>query len=55
MREYPNVPRAIGAVLSAKMATMRELEDLGLEDVYDMLEVMTVDAQNAALTRSREA
>lgn len=53
-RDYPNVPRSIGAVLSSRMATMRELDELGLEDVYDMLEVLTVDAQNAEIMRRRE-
>ena len=44
---YPNVPQTIGAVLSSRMATMVELETvLGLEDLYNMLEVIAVDAFN---------
>jgi len=37
--EYKNVPMTIGLALSAKMATLNELQTVyGLEDVYDMLE-----------------
>jgi hypothetical protein len=42
-----NVPRTIGAVLSSRLATMAELETLlGMEDVYDLLEIIAIDAHN---------
>lgn len=41
------MPRSIGAVLSARMATLTELSTtLGVEDVYDLLEVIAIDAHN---------
>lgn len=54
LADYPNVSRVIGAVVSAKMATMRELdENYSLEDVYDMLEVVAVDAHNRRIVDKR--
>ena len=45
--EYANVPRTIGMVVSHKMATLNELQTVyGLEDVYDMIEVILVDNHN---------
>jgi len=42
----------IGLVLSAKMATLHELQTIyDLEDVYDMLEIASVDAHNQNLAR----
>ncbi len=47
---YPNVPKAIGAVISKGFATLHELDTVyGSEDLYSMLEIITVDAHNAAL------
>lgn len=44
---YKNVPQSIGVVMSQKMATLHELQTVyGIEDVYDMLEVLNVDAHN---------
>lgn len=48
--EYANVPRTIGAVMSHRMASLHELQTVySLEDVYDMLEVLNVDAHNQDL------
>lgn len=45
--EYRNVSAAIGQVLSTRMATLHELDTVyGVEDVYDMLEVVSIDAHN---------
>lgn len=45
--DYPNVPGSIGAVISSGKATLVELKTvLGLEDVYDLLEIISVDAHN---------
>ena len=42
-----NVPRVIGVVLSSRIATMTELTTtLGAHDLYDLLEVLAVDAHN---------
>jgi hypothetical protein len=44
------VPRAIGAVLSRRLATLHELETVyGAEDLQEMLEVIVVDAYNQQL------
>ena len=45
--DYPNLPRTIGAALSSRMASLRELQEFySIGDVYDMLEVVSVDAHN---------
>lgn len=45
--DYPNVPRVIGTVLSAGKASAADLsETLSLEDVYDLVEIIAVDAHN---------
>lgn len=50
-----NVPRAIGAVLSSRMATIVELDTvLSMEDVYDMLEIIMVDAHNKQIAEKSE-
>lgn len=47
MVEYANLPRHIGAVISAKLATLHECDTVyGVEDIYLMLEVLSVDAHN---------
>lgn len=44
---YRNVPKTIGSVLSSGKASMYELgAHLGLEDMWDLLEVISVDAHN---------
>ena len=48
--DYQNVPRPLATVLSSKMATLADLGTiLGTEDLYDLLEVINVDAHNRAL------
>ena len=45
--EYLNVPRSIGAVISADKATLRELQEYySIRDVYSMLEIISIDAHN---------
>lgn len=47
LREYQNVPRTIGAVISLRMATLHELQTVyGVRDLYDMLEIAAVDGHN---------
>jgi hypothetical protein len=41
------VPRPIGAVVSRGLASLHELDTVyGTPDLYDMLEIITVDAHN---------
>jgi len=45
--EYANVPRTIATVISAGKATLHELDTVyGIEDLWSMLEVITVDNHN---------
>jgi hypothetical protein len=44
---YTNLPKSIGTVVSRRMATLHELQTVyGAEDLYNMLEIMVVDAYN---------
>jgi hypothetical protein len=50
----PNVPRTIHAVISGEKATLQELGTVyGLEDLYDMLEIIIVDAHNHKILSKR--
>jgi hypothetical protein len=41
------LPRSIGAIVSRRLATLHELQTVyGAEDLYDLLEVIAVDAHN---------
>ena len=47
MLQYPNMPQILGTVISHGKATLHELDTVyGLEDVYLMLDIIKVDAQN---------
>jgi hypothetical protein len=47
---YINVPQTIGAIVSSRLATLTELDTvLGIEDLYDLLEVLSVDTYNKNL------
>ena len=44
---YPNIGRAIGAVLSSRIASLAELDTVyGTEDVWTLLEIVSIDAHN---------
>lgn len=50
-----NVPPVIGTLLARRMVTLHELDTVyGTKDVYDMLEVITVDDYNNALANKQE-
>lgn len=50
--EYVNIPPVIGTVISSRMATIVELTTvMGAEDVYDILEVLTIDGYNRRLAQ----
>ncbi len=45
--EYANIPSVVASVISAGKATLHELQTIyGLEDLYDMLEIVIVDNYN---------
>jgi hypothetical protein len=47
--KYANIPRLIAILVSNRMATLRELDTLyGLEDAYDLIEILVVDSHNKA-------
>jgi 4-diphosphocytidyl-2C-methyl-D-erythritol kinase len=44
---YANVPDPVGCVVGSRLATYHELATVyGLEDMYDLLEIVQVDARN---------
>lgn len=46
------MPGVIGALVSARIATLAELQSVyGVEDAYDLLELLTVDASNQRIAR----
>lgn len=45
----------MGAVLSARLATLHELQTIyGLEDLYNLAEVVIIDVYNRRLERKRQ-
>jgi len=49
---YPNLPQTIGSVVSAKLATLGELQTIySLEDVYNLMEVLSTDSANEERAR----
>ena len=41
------MPRTIGSLISHRLATPHELETIyGIEDMYDMLEIIIIDSYN---------
>lgn len=53
--QYANVPRTVAVALSARLATLHELDSVyGIEDLYDLLEVHAVDAHNRNVLAARE-
>jgi hypothetical protein len=45
--DYANVPRAVGMVISRRLATLHELDTVyGSEDMWDLIEIAIVDTHN---------
>lgn len=45
--DYVNVPTILGMIVSGGLASLHELQTFyGLEDVYDMAEILLVDSHN---------
>jgi len=52
--EYANVSGAIASVVVARVATLHELQTVyGVEDLYDLLEIASVETYNKALARQQ--
>jgi len=50
LAEYVNVPRTLGAVISAGRATLHELDTVyGCADLWDLLEIVSIDNHNQAI------
>ncbi|NBW08593.1 MAG: hypothetical protein EBR82_11270 [Caulobacteraceae bacterium] len=50
---YVNVPGLIAVVVSSKLATLYELQTIyGLQDAYDLLEIIRVDGHNARVSNA---
>ncbi|MHC5174351.1 transcription elongation factor GreA [Serratia rhizosphaerae] len=48
MVEYTNVPHTIATVISSGKATKAELDSVyGVQDLWDLLEIIQVDAHNS--------
>lgn len=49
------MPPYIATVISARMATLHEVDTVyGLEDVFDMLEIIAIDNHNKNLLNQKE-
>lgn len=49
------MPRTIASVVSARMATLNELQTVyGLQDLWDLLEILSVDAHNQNLMQQEQ-
>lgn len=47
-----NVPTVIATLVSHKMAALHELDTVyGVQDAYDMIEIIAIDMHNEALVR----
>lgn len=45
--EFQNVPKTIATVVSSGKATLHELDTVyGVEDLWDMLEIISIEAHN---------
>ena len=50
-----NVPRSIAVVVSSGHAKLHELDTVyGMSDLYDMLEIFTVDSHNRRIAQSED-
>ena len=54
LAEYKNLPASVGTVISARLATLVECQTvLSIEDVYNLIEVLAVDANNRRVMAER--
>ena len=53
--EYTNIAPIFATVISARMVTLHELDTVyGLEDVFDMLEIIAIDNHNRNVLNKRD-
>lgn len=46
----------IGAVISAKMATLHECQTIySIQDIYDLAEIISIDANNQRIANKKKA
>ena len=46
------MPVVIATLVSKRMATLRDLQEFyGTQDIYDMLEIVAIDAHNDSIMR----
>lgn len=51
---YQNVPQSVGVVVSSGLATLHELQTVyGVEDLYNLLEIVAIDLHNRRLIHGR--
>jgi hypothetical protein len=51
-----NIPKTIGAAISSGKANLRDCQDFySIRDIYNMLEIITVDAHNAKIAEKMKA
>lgn len=56
LADYVNIPKAIATVVSSKLATLYELDTVyGTEDLWRLLEIITVDNYNRMVVNRQEA
>lgn len=57
LASYVNIPSTIATVVSAKLATLHEMDTVyGLEDLWQLLEINTVDSYNRmVVNKAQEA
>lgn len=47
------MPRTVATVISSRLATLHELDTVyGMSDLWDLLEIITVDAHNARIANA---
>jgi hypothetical protein len=56
LADYVNIPKTIATVVSSKLATLYELDTVyGTEDLWRLLEIITVDNYNRMVVNRQEA
>lgn len=52
LADYVNIPKTIATVISSRLATLIELDTVyGVEDLWRLLEVITVDSYNEMVVK----
>lgn len=55
MLEYINTSAVIATIVSSKLATLHELQTVyGVEDAYNLLEIVNINAHNKAVLNGND-